>query len=83
MVGLDFVSGKHYNLAEGVKKMIGSLGFWEILLIILIVAVLFGGKKLAQLGKGLGEGIVNFKASLKKDPDKQEKESDSNNEKNN
>lgn len=82
-MGLDIVSGKLYNLAEGVKKMIGSLGFWEILLIILIVAILFGGKKLAQLGKGLGEGIVNFKSSLKKDPDKQEKESNSNNEKNN
>ena len=63
--------------------MIGSLGFWEILLIVLIVAVLFGGKKLAQLGKGLGEGIVNFKSSLKKDPEKDEKESNSNNEKNN
>jgi sec-independent protein translocase protein TatA len=77
------VSGKLYNLTEGVKNMFGSLGFWEILLIIFIIAVLFGGKKLAQLGKGLGEGIVNFKASLKKDPDKQEEESDSNNEKNN
>lgn len=66
--------------------MFGTLGFWEILLIVLIIAILFGGKKLAQLGKGLGEGIVNFKASLKGDPDKDEnkqKESKSNNEKDN
>jgi len=66
--------------------MFGTLGFWEILLIVLIIAILFGGKKLAQLGKGLGEGIVNFKASLKKDPeneDSKEKESKSNNEKDN
>jgi len=50
--------------------MFGSLGIWEILLVVVVVAVLFGGKKLPQLGKGLGEGIMNFKNSLKKDPDK-------------
>lgn len=47
--------------------MFGSLGIWEILLIILVIAVLFGGKKLPQLGKGLGEAITNFKDSLRKD----------------
>lgn len=58
--------------------MFGSLGIWEILLIILIAALLFGGKKLPQLGKGLGEGIMNFKNSLKKgsEDDKEEKKSD-------
>ncbi|HNX99033.1 MAG TPA: twin-arginine translocase TatA/TatE family subunit [Candidatus Aminicenantes bacterium] len=45
--------------------MFGSLGFWEILLILLVVAVLFGGKKLPELGKGLGVGIKNFKNALK------------------
>lgn len=49
--------------------MFGSLGIWEILLILLIVALLFGGKKLPDLGKGLGEGIKNFKNSLAKDKD--------------
>ena len=47
--------------------MFGSLGIWEILLIVLIVALLFGGKKLPELGKGLGDGIKNFKNSLRKD----------------
>jgi len=47
--------------------MFGSLGIWEILLIVLIVALLFGGKKLPELGKGLGDGIKNFKNSLSKD----------------
>jgi sec-independent protein translocase protein TatA len=58
--------------------MFGSLGIWEILLIVLIGALLFGGKKLPQLGKGLGEGIMNFKNSLKKgsEDDKEEKKSD-------
>ena len=61
--------------------MFGTLGFWEILLIIGIGAILFGGKKLPQLGKGLGEGIMNFRNSLKKGSDeakeeKEEKKSD-------
>lgn len=47
--------------------MFGSLGFWEILLIFLIVAFLFGGKKLPDLGRGLGEGIRNFKNSISRD----------------
>lgn len=63
--------------------MFGSLGIWEILLILLIVALLFGGKKLPDLGKGLGEGIKNFKNSLSKEKDKQEKQNISANEKNN
>jgi len=56
--------------------MFGSLSIWEILLVVGIGALIFGGKKLPQLGKGLGEGIMNFKNSLKRgDPeDKDEKE---------
>ncbi len=64
--------------------MFGTLGIWEILMIVLVVAVLFGGKKLPQLGKGLGEGIMNFKNSLKKDEaDSAEGDSKSENEKDN
>jgi sec-independent protein translocase protein TatA len=63
--------------------MFGSLGIWEILLILLIVALLFGGKKLPDLGRGMGEAIKNFKNSLTKDKDKQENQSISANEKNN
>jgi sec-independent protein translocase protein TatA len=64
--------------------MFGTLGIWEILLIVLVIAVLFGGKKLPQLGKGLGEGIMNFKNSLRKDTaDSAENNSQSENEKDN
>jgi sec-independent protein translocase protein TatA len=60
--------------------MFGSLGIWEILVILLIVALLFGGKKLPELGKGLGQGIKNFKSSLKgKDPDEPESKKDEKN----
>ena len=45
-------------------------GFQELLVILLIVIVIFGASKLPQLGKGLGEGIRNFKKGLKSDSDK-------------
>ncbi len=45
--------------------MFGSLGVPELLLILLIVIIIFGAGKLPQLGKGMGEGIRNFRDSLK------------------
>lgn len=47
--------------------MFGSLGVPELLLILVIVIIIFGAGKLPQLGKGLGEGIRNFKDSVKHD----------------
>lgn len=44
--------------------MFGSFNFWEILIILVIVLVLFGGKKIPQLAKDLGTGIREFKDSL-------------------
>lgn len=43
----------------------GGLGFPELFLILIIVVVLFGAARLPQLGKGLGEGIANFRDGLK------------------
>lgn len=45
--------------------MFGSIGVPELLLILLIVIIIFGAGKLPQLGRGLGEGIRNFRESLK------------------
>lgn len=45
--------------------MIGKLGMPELLVILVIALLIFGPGKLADLGKGLGEGIRSFKASLK------------------
>lgn len=44
-----------------------GLGFGELALILLILVVLFGASRLPQLGRGLGEGISNFKRGLKGD----------------
>ena len=42
-----------------------GLGMGELLVILLIVVFIFGVNKIPQLGKGLGEGIKNFKSALK------------------
>jgi sec-independent protein translocase protein TatA len=46
-----------------------GLGATEILLIIFLALILFGGGKLADIGKGLGEGIKNFKQGLREGDD--------------
>ena len=38
---------------------------WHLILLAIIVIVLFGGKKLPELGKGLGEGLKGFKDGMK------------------
>ena len=51
-------------------SMFGSLGLPELLVIFAIILVVFGAGKLPQLGKGLGEGISNFRDGLKGRDDK-------------
>jgi sec-independent protein translocase protein TatA len=43
----------------------GSLGWPEMILIALAVIVLFGARKLPEIGRGLGEGIRSFKTAIK------------------
>jgi sec-independent protein translocase protein TatA len=42
----------------------GKIGLPELLVIVFIALLIFGPKKLGELGKGLGEGIRNFKSSM-------------------
>lgn len=48
-----------------------GLGVGELVLILLIVVVIFGASRLPQLGKGLGEGISNFRDGLSRGKDEQ------------
>ena len=45
--------------------MLRSIGLPELLGILVVAVLLFGGKKIPEVAKGLGEGIRNFKDSLK------------------
>jgi sec-independent protein translocase protein TatA len=43
---------------------VGNLGMWEILLILLVVLLLFGAKRLPEVGSSIGKGIREFKRSI-------------------
>jgi len=45
----------------------GRLGFPELLILLAIVFFLFGAKRLPEVGKGIGEGIRNFKNAMSKE----------------
>ena len=44
--------------------MFGSIGFTELVLVLMIVLIIFGAGKLPQLGEGLGKAIKGFKKSV-------------------
>ena len=55
------------------------LGTQELVIVLIIVVLIFGVNKIPQLGKGLGEGIRNFKSAIKEiseDSDKKPSEKD-------
>lgn len=56
--------------------LIGPVGLPELLIILFIVFLIFGANKLPQLGSGLGEGIKNFKKSIKGAGDDSDEKSD-------
>ncbi|MBE0602667.1 MAG: twin-arginine translocase TatA/TatE family subunit [Deltaproteobacteria bacterium] len=51
-----------------------GLGIWELIVILVIVVLLFGARRLPEIGAGIGDGIKNFRKSMKDDKtDKTEK----------
>jgi sec-independent protein translocase protein TatA len=49
--------------------ILGGLGATEIIVILVIILLMFGGKKIPELMKGLGRGIKDFKEASKGEPD--------------
>jgi sec-independent protein translocase protein TatA len=58
--------------------LLGFVGPWQIILIVALVLLLFGGRKIPELMRGLGGGIKEFKDAVKEDEEdpKSEKEAD-------
>jgi sec-independent protein translocase protein TatA len=48
----------------------GNLGVTEILLIVVVIVLLFGGRKIPELMKGIGQGMKEFRDAQKDDSDK-------------
>ena len=54
-----------------------GMGTTELIIVLVIVVLIFGVNKIPQLGKGLGEGIRNFKSAIKtaqEDPEEKPKQ---------
>lgn len=51
---------------------LGVVGPWQIVLIILVVLLLFGGRKIPELMRGLGQGMKEFKKATKEDSKSEE-----------
>lgn len=49
--------------------LLGFIGPWQIVLIVALALLLFGGRKIPELMRGLGSGIKEFKGAIKEDED--------------
>ena len=59
--------------------MFGRIGIWQIVLIVIVVLLLFGGKKIPELMKGLGKGVRSFKEGMNGEESDQASEKSSQN----
>lgn len=57
-----------------ISILLGMIGPWQIVLIVLVVLLLFGGKKIPELMRGLGKGVREFKDGI--NPDENKKKED-------
>ncbi len=63
------------NVQDVLLQQAGWLGPWEITAIVVVVLLLFGGRKIPELMKGLGKGVKEFKEGIA-EGDKEEKGDD-------
>jgi sec-independent protein translocase protein TatA len=55
----------------------GFIGPWQIVIIVFAIVLLFGGKKIPELMKGLGQGMKEFKKATEQDNDKEDSKKNS------
>lgn len=65
-----------YNPAI-IPLFLNNFGGWEWLIILLVILLLFGGKKIPELMRGLGKGIKSFKQGMNEMKEEIEKEDES------
>lgn len=53
--------------------LLGFIGPWQIALIVLAILLLFGGRKIPELMRGMGKGIKEFKDATREDEDEKER----------
>lgn len=53
----------------------GNLGLRELLIIVLIIVLLFGARRIPELMRGMGQGVKEFKSGMRDDEPKDEKKS--------
>lgn len=63
---------------SGILAIFGMPGGWEVVVILAVILLLFGGKKLPELAQGLGKGIKEFKKATNEEVDKEETEDEKN-----
>ena len=56
---------------------IGGISFWQILIILVLILILFGGKKIKTMGSDLGESLKGFKKAIKDEDSTKDSESKS------
>ncbi len=56
--------------------LLGMIGPWQIILIVAIVLLLFGGRKIPELMRGIGKGTREFKRGMSGEDEDDEKDSD-------
>ena len=54
---------------------IGGISFWQILIILAVILILFGGNKIRAMGSDLGEGLKGFKKAIKDEDSEKDSES--------
>lgn len=58
---------------ENMFLFVQKMGPWGIVLIVIVVLLLFGGKKIPELMRGLGKGVKEFKDATNKDENDEDK----------
>lgn len=65
VVGGKEVKYKRLLVIKGGGGVFGSLGIYEIILILVVVLLIFGPRRLPEIGEAIGKGIKSFKKSVK------------------